>query len=88
MLKYILNFSFIKYACIISIGDVLTRDIIFYLANLGPNVTNLTDCAVQQRKSFVPKPNASQYLTSLVSLSIYTGMETPSLEALQVKFTN
>ncbi|KAG8197079.1 hypothetical protein JTE90_004345 [Oedothorax gibbosus] len=64
-------------------GDILTRDIVFYLASLGPNVKNIIDCAIQQRNSFVPKLNAYQYLTSLVSLDIYTGVKAPSLEALQ-----
>ncbi|GIY61707.1 lysosomal-trafficking regulator [Caerostris darwini] len=64
-------------------GDILTRDVIFYLSSCGPNLTNITDCAVQKRNSFIPKRNYCQNVTALISFDVLMGFKVPSLESLQ-----
>ncbi|GIY92165.1 lysosomal-trafficking regulator [Caerostris extrusa] len=64
-------------------GDILTRDVIFYLSSCGPNLTNITDCAVQKRNSFIPKHNYCQNVTALISFDVLMGFKVPSLESLQ-----
>ncbi|GFR21245.1 lysosomal-trafficking regulator [Trichonephila clavata] len=70
------NFMFFK-------GDILSRDIIYYLSCLGPNMTNITDCALQKRNFFIPKQNLHQSVASLISLDVFVGIKTPSLVSLQ-----
>ncbi|XP_055949206.1 lysosomal-trafficking regulator-like isoform X3 [Argiope bruennichi] len=64
-------------------GDVLTRDIIFYLSSLGPNITNITDCAIEKRDSFIPKCSVLKNVATLVSSDVYMGIKVPCLEILQ-----
>ncbi|CAL1269910.1 unnamed protein product [Larinioides sclopetarius] len=64
-------------------GDVLTRDIIFYLSSLGPNITNITDCAIEKRDSFVPKCSIFKNVATLVSSDVAMGIKVPCLETLQ-----
>ncbi|XP_071033257.1 lysosomal-trafficking regulator, partial [Parasteatoda tepidariorum] len=64
-------------------GDVLTREVIFYLASLGPNSINISKCALLNQNMFVPKETPSWSMSSLVDLDVILGLKTPSLEPLQ-----
>ncbi|GFT10478.1 lysosomal-trafficking regulator [Nephila pilipes] len=64
-------------------GDILSRDIIFYLSSLGPNMSNITDCALQKRSFFIPKQSFNQHAASPLSLDVFIGIKAPSLDSLQ-----